>query len=150
MGVVRKEPRVFVVQRQYRMDEERGSLVPKHDLTPAEPFGRLVFLLSPTANPFTPAAILPDLHAKLEDFCDEDYLLLVGNPVLLALSVAVAADYNNGAVKLLQWNGHRRKYVPVEVLGIFPGTAEGDILGDTEDGEIPEEVTELDESRFNR
>ena len=111
--------RVFVVQNQHRWDRDNEKFVPKFDLSPAGIHGELVYLLSPTAAPFRPAPVIEELRRKLEDFTSDDALLLVGNPVLIGLAVAVAADYNDGQVNLLQWSGKNRKYLKVEVSDLF-------------------------------
>lgn len=101
---------VHVVQRQLRWDEGRKSLVPKFDLEPAAAFGPLNFLLSPSAAPFNSPPIIAELQAKLAGFSDEDFLLLVGNPCLIGMVVALAADANEGRVKMLQWSGRDTAY----------------------------------------
>lgn len=106
-------PRVFVVQKQLRMDDQ-GQLVPKFDLSTAEQYGDIIYLLSPTASPFNPASIVPELNEKLEDFNSGDSLLLVGNPCLIGWSTAIAASQNDGFVRLLQWSGQSRSYIVVE------------------------------------
>lgn len=106
--------RVFVVQQHVRWDKERQELVPKFDLEPAAEYGELEFLLTPNAAPFNSAPIIRELREKLADFCDDDYLLLVGNPCLIGFASAVAADWNDGRVKFLQWSGKDQKYIPVE------------------------------------
>ena len=117
--------RVYVVQKTMRWDAPRGELVPKFDLSPAQEYGTLEYLLSPTASPFRPEALLPELHEKLSQFTEEDYLLLVGNPVLIGLAVCLAADYAGGSVNLLQWSGKAGKYLPVVVRGIFDACPQG-------------------------
>lgn len=111
--------RVFVVQNQHRWDRDRQRFLPKFDLTPAEEFGELTDLLSPTAAPFNPEPVLKELREKLADFGDDDYLLLVGNPVLIGFATAVAASANDGRVNLLQWSGKDRRYIAVEADGLF-------------------------------
>jgi len=111
--------RVFVVQNQHRWDRERQTFIPKFDLTPAAEYGELVYLLSPTAAPFTPDPVLGELRDKLADFNDGDYLLLVGNPMLIGFATAIAASANNGHVNLLQWSGKDRRYIAVEASGLF-------------------------------
>lgn len=106
--------RVFVVQKQHRFDEQKGELVPKFDLTSAEVFGEVVYLLSPTASPFNPEPIIAELAEKLADFGDQDSLLLVGNPCLIGWATAIAADNNDGFVRMLQWSGRERAYIAVE------------------------------------
>lgn len=111
--------KVYVVQNQHRLDRTNGTLVPKFDLKPAEAYGQLEYLLNPSASPFRPEAVLAELHAGLANFGPQDFLLLIGNPVLIGLAVAIAADLNDGQVKLLQWSGKDRRYIPIEVSALF-------------------------------
>lgn len=103
---------VYVVQNQHQHQD--GQLVPKFDLQPAERFGALVYLLSPTARPFSGAPIIKELHQKLAKYDPErDKLLLLGNPALIGWCVAIAAAYGRGRVSLLQWDGRSRDYVAI-------------------------------------
>lgn len=104
---------VFVVQHQHRWDAALGRLVPKFDLAPAEQWGQLLYLLGPTASPFNPGVILPELHQKLQTFTDDDSLLCIGNPCLIGFATAVAAYWNQGRVQMLQWSGKDQSYVRV-------------------------------------
>lgn len=106
--------KVYIVQEQNRWDEKAMKLVPRFDLSSAEQYGDLDYLLSPTAAPFSSASILRDLHHKLRHFTDEDYLLLIGNPCLIGWSVAVASYHNDGFVTLLQWSGREGKYIEIK------------------------------------
>lgn len=107
---------VFVVQKQMRFDDRTGELVPRFKtLDKAERFGDLEYLLSPSAHPFNPANIIGDLHEKLKNFSDEDFLLLIGNPALIGMATAVASHYNSGRVKLLQWSGRQSDYAEISV-----------------------------------
>lgn len=106
------KPRVFVVQKQLRQDHNTGDLVPKFDLSSAEKYGELVYVLSPTAAPWAADSIMSDIREKLKDFQTTDYLLLIGNPVLIGLVSAVAADMA-GSVQFLQWSGRQQSYIPV-------------------------------------
>ncbi len=105
--------RVFVIQNQQKMNDT-GDLIAKFDLSSAEKYGELVYLLSPTARPFSSEHVIGVLHEKLRDFGDDDYLLLIGNPCLIGFAVAIASDANNGHVRLLQWSGTHRSYIDVE------------------------------------
>jgi len=107
---------VYVVQKQMRFDDATGELVPRFKtLEKAERFGKLEYLLSPSAHPFNPDHIIGDLHEKLKVFTDEDYLLLIGNPALIGMATVVASHYNEGRVKLLQWSGRQGDYAEVSV-----------------------------------
>lgn len=110
---------VFVVQNQKTIYRNTGELKDKFDFGPAEQFGRVEFLLSPSARPFNLASIQGDLQYRLRGFSDSDFLLLTGSPVFIGLAVAIAADYNLGNVAMLQWSGAKRTYYPIYGKAIF-------------------------------
>lgn len=107
-------PTVYVVQRHAKYNEATGQMEDKFDLRPAEKFGELSFLLSPISLPKNPTTIIETLREKLVGFTDEDYLLLIGSPVFIAWTCAVASDINDGHVSVLQWNGKRQKYYAIK------------------------------------
>jgi hypothetical protein len=111
--------RVFVVQNQQRRDPASGRLVPKFDLEPAREHGELVFLLGGSAKPFRPEPVLRQLREQLADFSDADSLLLIGNPCLIGWATAIAADANEGRVRLLQWSGSEGRYVAICAEDVF-------------------------------
>ena len=106
---------VYAVQCPRKRDKQTRRMVPMYDLGEAGAFGNIVELLSPTAKPFNTDPMVDELRDKLSDFGDDDYLICIGNPVLLALSFFVAAEANEGRVKLLQWNNVKGTYVPIDV-----------------------------------
>lgn len=101
---------VYVVQNQHRQDHPSGELVPKFDLKPAEEWGEIKYLLSPTARPFQSAHCIGVLHRELARFTSKDHLLLIGNPALIGFAVAIAQMQTGGLVKLLQWDGRAGAY----------------------------------------
>jgi len=113
---------VYVPQNQTKRNEQ-GQIVPRFDLSPAESFGKIKYILSPTAKPFLSGLsdfnpkMLRQLHEGLENFKDGDYLLLIGNPVLIGLTASIAAHYNEGNIELLQWN--KNAYFPIIVKDLF-------------------------------
>lgn len=107
---------VYAVQRQMRFDQEQKTLVPRFtSINKAERFGEIVYLLSPSAHPFNPDIVLGDIHEKLSGYGDDDHLLLIGNPGLIGMATALAAYYNNGSVKLLQWSGRNNEYTEIAI-----------------------------------
>ena len=110
---------VYVVQNTHQLDLATGILTPRFDLSSAEQFGELIFLLPPSAKPFNSERVISTLKTNLTDFSNNDYLLLIGNPCLVGFAVAIAADANNGSVKLLQWNMTENHYLVVEAKDIF-------------------------------
>lgn len=111
--------RVFVLQNQHTLSSDRGRLVPKFDISSAAHYGEMIYLLSPSANPFNPDPIVSELREKLATFSDEDYLLLIGNPAIIGWATAICADFNDGVVTLLQWNGIEKHYRPIRAE-LFP------------------------------
>ena len=110
--------KVFAVQNQHRYDKEKDDFVPKFDLSAAEQFGTLTYLLAPNAAPFSAASVTKELHAKLSEITSDDFLLLIGNPILIGLTVAVASIYCPVGLRLLQWHGKEQRYIAVKVPDI--------------------------------
>jgi hypothetical protein len=44
------------------------------------------------------------LQQTLKDFNDNDYLLLIGDPAIIALAGAIVSDINNRKFKVLKWD----------------------------------------------
>jgi len=105
---------VFAVQQQMRFDQVSKELVPRFtSINKAERWGEIQYLLSPSAHPFNPGLVLGDMHEKLSDFTDKDHLLLIGNPGLIGMATTIAAHYNGGCIKLLQWSGRHNEYTEI-------------------------------------
>lgn len=121
--------RVFVIQNQQRRNKVTGKLYPAFNISPAEIFGTITYILGPSARPFgketkdveesqqnfQPSALVTEMQKKLKNYSDDDYLLLIGNPCFIGFAVAIASHFNNGRVRVLQWNGMLKKYIPVMV-----------------------------------
>jgi hypothetical protein len=83
-------------------------------------YGEVVVLL-PTGSQITFSAghVTEELKAKLSNFNDKDYLLLMGDPVAIGLATMVAAHWNKGKVKMLKWDKQEKLYYPVSV-NLYP------------------------------
>lgn len=114
---------VYIIQDQKHVDKD-GQLKRKFDFEPALEFGELVEVLRPSTSPFNLAPAMEKMHEVLSNYQEGDFLLLTGNPVLLGLAVAIAADYNDGNVSLLQWSGAKHRYIPVHARDIFTEKAD--------------------------
>ena len=87
-----------------------------HDLAPASKFGDPVILLKSSRDQtYAPQPVLRELKSLLSGFRDQDYLLLVGDPVAMALAVNAAAMANSGRVRLLKWSQKHSDYFPVSI-----------------------------------
>lgn len=108
--------KVYMVQMPHRWDGSRQELVPKFDTESAKQYGELVQILGPTAAPFKSKPIVDEIFLKLKNIQPEDSVLLIGNPILIGIVTAIAADLlHPEPVRLLQWSGKDGKYIPVEV-----------------------------------
>ena len=73
---------VYVVQESMR--KVQGEWRRIHDLTPALIYGKLKILID--GRQYLPISVQPvirEFRDKLRDYCDDDYLLLIGDPVLI-------------------------------------------------------------------
>jgi len=81
----------------------------------AEKYGELVLLLEYNRQiVLSSAPTVRILKEKLKNFNDDDYLLLMGDPVAMGLACAIASDVNRGRVKCLKWDKREMRYYPVE------------------------------------
>ena len=55
------------------------------------------------------------LQQELKDFNDEDYLLLMGDPAIIAVAGAVVSDVNGGRFKVLKWDRDEKSYYDIEI-----------------------------------
>jgi hypothetical protein len=106
--------RVFIVQKHLVQDRTTGLLKEKLDMTPAMEFGRLAYLLEADPSPGRTAEYIERMAKMLDDFCDDDYLLLTGSPVLIGVAFALAADANGGRVRTLQYNRKFNRYDEID------------------------------------
>ena len=55
------------------------------------------------------------LQQELKDFNDNDYLLLMGDPAIIAVAGAVVSEMNRGRFKVLKWDRDEKKYYDIEI-----------------------------------
>jgi len=51
----------------------------------------------------------------LKNFCEEDYLLLTGDPAIIGVACSVVSDITNGKYNLLKWDRQERMYYPIKI-----------------------------------
>lgn len=104
-----KRPTVFVVHETRRRTPD-GSMVPAFDLTPASAYGDLVVMhAGPVGVDLSP--YIRNFWRHLAEFDDEDFILPVGDPALVAAACAIAGDIN-GRFSVLRWDREARHYIP--------------------------------------
>ena len=55
------------------------------------------------------------LKQELKDFNDNDYLLLMGDPAIIAVAGAVVSEINGGRFKILKWDRDEKRYYDIEI-----------------------------------
>ena len=115
-----REPKVFVTQVPSRRDAQSGLWVPTVNIAPAQQFGEVVTLLPPGAQFFAAAETTRLIKSRLHelDYRAGDYLLPLGNPVIMAVASAVAARRSNGCLNVLMWDRQTSCYVPYELSNL--------------------------------
>jgi len=76
--------------------------------------------LEPLTNPFdqihlNPAKLVSQIRRKLRGFGDDDWLLAMGDPAIIGVAFAIAAEMNRGRVNLLKWDKMEKSYYPVKI-----------------------------------
>ena len=94
----------------YAVQEE----APGQNILPARDYGDIVYLLPRGQVTFSAAPTLHRLKRKLRGYCDEDFLLLIGDPAAIGMATAVAGDYNRGRVQFLKWDRQEKQYYPIK------------------------------------
>jgi hypothetical protein len=99
---------VFITQAQ-----------PMFDISSAAEFGQLCYLVPATMDMSIKRADFKEVWAtlgyELRSYDgDYDYLVLIGSPVLIGLTVAAASAVSRN-IALLQWDRHRQMYLPIRI-----------------------------------
>lgn len=107
--------RIFVPNQPAKFDNLAGVLVPLYDLSPALAFGELVDIFGLGSVELGPQALARHLKSKLAGFTADDYLLCIGDPVVIASASAIAARQAGGRITLLKYERRLREYFPVSI-----------------------------------
>lgn len=106
--------RVFITQ-EVMVRDFNGELKHKFDLGKAAQFGEIKILISSSQNAVSIVPVMRQLLEQMKDFGEDDYLLPVGAPAVMAAASAVAAKYNDGRFKIIQWDRRMGAYVPIQI-----------------------------------
>jgi hypothetical protein len=99
--------KVYITQLPAR--REGNAWVPTVDVTPAREFGELIYLIPHGMNFPEAEMVEPQLVAGLANFKAEDYLLPMGDPVVMAAAGAVLGALRK-PFKLLKWDRIAKRY----------------------------------------
>lgn len=95
---------------------QNGVPIPKHDMRPAMQWGHVKVLLPPgVSNSADHTEVIKVLQREMARFDDDDYLICMGDPALIALAAGVAFKINRGRVSLLKWDRKADQYFSVNL-----------------------------------
>lgn len=106
------DKRVFVVCEPIRV--ENGHATKAVDVSPAGKWGRIIVILQSTQSLIAPAQMIQTITEKLKDFCDDDYLVPLGDPVVMSVVASIAARNNGGRVRYLKWDRRNMDYQVIQ------------------------------------
>ena len=87
-----------------------------YNVRSAEKFGELTVMLPDNKQMILASGPLTfKLQQELKDFSDDDYLLLIGDPAIIAVCGAIAAKNNGGRFKGLKWDRNEKRYYDLEI-----------------------------------
>ena len=107
--------RVFAPQLPSRYDSSIQCWVPTVNLDPAKVFGDIEILLPPEASRMPVEDLYSILEPMLSDITKNDWLLAVGDPVVMSIVVAIATDKLDGLLRVLRWDKRTRHYESIEL-----------------------------------
>lgn len=112
--------RVFVVHEQ-----------PQFNVSPATEFGELIFMMGAGEHALNPKRVVDEMRIIIQsrNFTKDDYLLLIGDPVLIACASACVDQWlqsiwkditwDSGptppTLKVLKWDRELKRYLPIEL-----------------------------------
>ena len=89
---------------------------PNINILSASDFGYLVICLPNRDQAiFSTAPYVQKMKKNLQDFRKEDYLLAVGDPVIIGISTAIVSEVTAGQFNILKWDKREYRYYPLEV-----------------------------------
>jgi len=109
-------PIVYLPAVPMRYDAHNDERIPALDVSGASDFGDMKTLLNldrPLLPSEMPSAI-NEICTKLKPIQSDDFIVAVGDPVLIAAAVSYGI-HKNGVAKMLRWNRISKSYQPIEV-----------------------------------
>ena len=92
---------------------------PKIDYSDATSFGTLVYLFDQGDYNTASQLYVPKVHAELLDkYQPGDYLLLVGDPVLISLCFNAMSQLADGEVNCLKWDKVKSCYYAIKLTNL--------------------------------
>jgi len=114
-----ERPTVFVTQDVMVRNNE-GDLERKFDFSAAEAeYGEVRVLIPHGQSLVSTVPVVRQLNEQLRGFTEDDFLLPLGDPSIMAAAAAIAARNTNGKLKVLKWDRRQGRYlcVPLDLSG---------------------------------
>jgi hypothetical protein len=107
-------PRVFIPQIVERYDPTKEAMVPAFDFSAAAQYGQLTPILGTEDDPLFLARVTSQIRKTLEDFNENDFLVAVGDPAVIAVCAGIVLRRQK-SMKLLKWDRKTRTYHNLEI-----------------------------------
>ena len=89
---------------------------PSRSFSPARKHGELELLFPAKAQVLLSAMpTYRKLQRAMKTFSDDDFVLLSGDPIIMALAINVALEANDGRAKILKWDRYLFDYGLIEM-----------------------------------
>jgi hypothetical protein len=110
--------RCFMVQEPLKRSPD-GELIYRINMGKVKHYGKPINIFSwseiKERDDPNPDMLVWRLRTELHDFSDRDYIVPVGNPCLIGMAIAIAAECNEGRVKVLDWSKVKDDYRLMEI-----------------------------------
>ena len=85
------------------------------NLLPASDFGKPKYLYDGPAINFNVSTVIRQIQKNLQGAQSGDYIVLVGDPVLMGLCSIEIYEATDGNFKFLKWDKQTNKYYPIVI-----------------------------------
>lgn len=107
--------RCFVPQTPTRYDKTIDARTPTVNFSPAKKFGDIVVCLPAGMSPYLTMPAYRLMEERMRDFSREDFLIAVGDPIVIGMAFCIAAGKTGGKFSMLKWERFSGEYLRVNV-----------------------------------
>jgi len=107
-----------ILSKVYVIQELPGTRLgtPKFNIMGASKFGELITLLPENSQIImSPGPLIFKLRKLLNNFTENDYLLLTGDPAIIGVACSIVSDITTGKFNFLKWDRQEKMYYPIKV-----------------------------------
>ncbi len=107
-------PRVFISQMLERWDSETERYTPTFNFNSAAIYGTLTPVLERDDHRLLLTRQIEKIKVALSDFSDDDFLIAVGDPSVIAICAGVILRRSRN-LKLLKWDKRVGQYIVTDI-----------------------------------